>query len=103
MIHVHNVETKKTFKKSRDKVAVELKRVWEIRSELRIHKALAKGVDVSDLVDTRRGRVTRQRLIAYLEFSFRVAIGRVCRARRELFKEVAATRMALKCESKSCD
>jgi len=97
------VDMKKAVKRSRDKVAEELRRVQDLRAQLRIHRALAKGAGESDVVETRGGRVSRDKFIAYLEFGFQIAIRRVCGARRELFREVATVSAALKCESRSCD
>jgi hypothetical protein len=82
--------TQKPFPAYRRVIAIEIANLLSLRRSMkRLRGELAAGCSPTEMLRTPRGEIPRHMLLRYAEVSFRIGMGRVCAARRVLFRLAA--------------
>lgn len=77
----------KPFAANRRVIAVEIANLLSLRRSMkRLRSELAAGRSPTEMMRTPRGDIPRYMLLRYAEVSFGFGVGRVCAARRVLFR-----------------
>lgn len=80
----------KPFAAYRRVIAIEIANLLSLRRSMkRLRGELAAGCSPTEMLRTPRGEIPRHMLLRYAEVSFGIGVGRVCAARRVLFRLAA--------------
>ncbi|MDK6076178.1 MULTISPECIES: hypothetical protein [Massilia] len=86
----NEVMIQKPFAAYRRVVAIEIANLLSLRRSMkRLRGELAAGCSPTEMLRTPRGDIPRHMLLRYAEVSFGIGVGRVCAARRVLFRLAA--------------